>query len=312
MNRAQQNQKIIDDALKNQPEARLCREAVRRKMAKWIPEGESEHWANELFKRLWLRYIIGYSTAPFKEICCQVLRPRFKGFSEGKIYPWNGSRIDNCLSINLGIESPRFCWSGTENELEELIEDWNEAYNKGIGKYTEDPRVPISDWILEKHRAGEIDWHRRDKEYWKVIFRRVEEETVLPPKWEHPMTHRRKVRHWEYFKSILIEESGAYGRHIPQGWYGPPEDRGKKRLAPAADWVKRARYLFRVVKDAPGARRGDDPVEDYGKLVGLALNRHINKMLKDVNDPCIDNIRFAAKDKAGDMKRYLVRRRGGC
>ncbi len=58
--------------------------------------------------------------------------------------------------------------------------------------------------------------------------------------------------------------------------------------------------------------RGKDPVADYGVKIGRALNEQIDKMIEEVDDPYIDNVRFAARYRADDMRRYHERKLDGC
>ena len=79
MNQAQLNQRIVDDALRDLPVARLAKQATTAKVLLWFPDGGGEEWAEECFRRLWLRYHETASTAGFKTALCDVLHSRFPG-----------------------------------------------------------------------------------------------------------------------------------------------------------------------------------------------------------------------------------------
>lgn len=313
MNRAQLNQRIVDDALYSHREARLAKAAVIGKVATWFPEGGHEQWAEECFKRLWLRYHeTEGSIGGFKETLCDVLHPRFPGHSSRGCFNRGLDRLHGYhgLNVRLPLEERRFASSRTDDEFEELIEDWNFAIRQARdirdplrGPFAE--KVPISKWILD--RFDGLLWHSRDKEFWRYVFGAVEVEAFLPPKGISYATVRRKVWLWHYFRQVITDKVKPSMRHIPRGWY---DDSKPPRTA--ADWVKRTRYIVRVVKDAPGAARGDDPIADYGERIGKMLNGAMRRMQKDINDPCMDNFRFSAMDKPGDLRRYKDRRASGC
>ena len=316
MNRAQKNQKIVDDALQALPEARLAKQAVISKVATWFVEGGHEEWAEECFKRLWLSYHeTEGSTRLFKNVLCDVLSIRFPGWSSrGRVTRGNFVLVGmarrgyngRMLNVRLDLPERRFCVSRTDDEFEELIEDWDKAIyfarNPGV---TCDFRQPISDWILSNFDV--VDWHNRDKSYWVELFNRVDEVTVVPPRGFRSHTVRRAKLKWSIFRQIITEKTGASQRHIPRGWY---DDKNVPRNQ--ADWLKRVRFIVRVVRDAPGAARGDDPVADYGERIGKMINGAMTRMAKDIDDPCMDNFRFAEMDKSGDLRRYWDQRARGC
>jgi hypothetical protein len=318
MNQAQLNQKIVDDALAIHPEARLAKQATVAKVLSWFPEGGGEEWAEEVFKRLWLSYHeTEGGTRAFKDVLCDVLHPRFKGYSSrGDVTRGNfnlmgmigrGHGYSSELSVRLPLEERRFCSSRTDDEFEELIEDWSDAVREARGglKSPENRKPLIGEWIMA--RFSKIDWHRRDKEYWAQIFKTAEEEARVPPKGYGGHTVRKRRWGWPIFRQLITDKVRPAYRHIPMGWY---DDDNRPRTV--ADWIRRVRYIVRVVKDAPGAWRGDDPIADYGERIGRMLNGAMTRMAKDIDDPCMDNFRFSAMDRPGDLRRYRDRRASGC
>jgi hypothetical protein len=316
MNQAQLNQRIVDDALRDHREARLARAAVITKVATWFPEGGHEAWAEECFKRLWLSYHDNEGlTATFKDTLCDVLSVRFPGYSSrddvtrgnfnlmGMVGWRHGYRRE--LNVRLPLEDRRFAVSRTDDEFEELIEDWIRAVKVARGLDVRENTPMIGEWIWAGFDA--IDWHSRDKAYWVNTFAFVNKNTSVPPKGYRGRTVRRKKWSWPIFRQLITDRVKSSLRHIPRGWY---DDEKPPRTA--AVWLKRVRFIVRVVKDAPGAARGNSSIDDYGEQIGRMINGFMTRMAKDIDDPCMDNFRFAALDKPGDMRRYRDRRASGC
>jgi hypothetical protein len=302
MNRAQKNKALVDEALKSDPEAIATSEAVRRKVESWMPEGgDPKPWAEELFLRLWLFWIEHgrrfpsplpsyHADAAFegaKGVMHKVMQPRFPGY-HGK--------------ANLPFDPRNWCSDQTDDEFEELLEDWHAAVSKARGE-PEDTRPFIADWILDRIEDGDIDWHLRDHDYWRELLIRVDRETRLPPKRVEPRTARSRARTWRYFSSRLVEK--ARFNSLEYGWFeNVPET--------PADWVRRSRYVFRAAREQVGALRGQDPIRDYGERIGELLLAQMARLRREINDPCMDNFRFADASEPGDMKRYKRRVRQGC
>lgn len=55
-----------------------------------------------------------------------------------------------------------------------------------------------------------------------------------------------------------------------------------------------------------------NPYNVYGRDVAVWFVSEINKMKEEINDCCIDNIRFAQVGKKGQMRRYKRKRKSGC
>jgi hypothetical protein len=313
MNQAQRNKQVVVADLETSPEARAVRDVVLAKVASWMPEGGHQEWGEELFFRLWLvfrerSFPLGVrGVLEFKKLVNDVLHPRFGVRPSRPVDFWGPCFWEP--TIELGLPSRDWSISRTDDEFGELIEDWQEAIDRvrhpekiyGEGQ-------PLSEWILERMESGAIDWHRRDPDYWRGWFREVSDwrKVSFPPQ-PCPLTARAKARTWPFFLRIVAEKIGAADRHVPGVWVG----NGREPTS-AAQWLRRVRYLHRTVRDRPGAARGDNPVKDYGLLVGRALNKHMSQMVKDIGDSCVDNFRFARMDRAGDMRRYRIAKAGGC
>ncbi len=286
MNQAQKNDLIVNAALET-PEGQAAMLAVSEKVKTWFPDGGWEPWPDEVFKRLWLMFDKRGNVGGFWNELHSVMYARFRG--------WNG-RAELQLGHRQGADR-------TDDEFYELIEDWERAVRMVTNpEEFEDKRSFISDWILERISAGVIDWHCRDKSYWHRILCDVNEETRMPPK-EHGRTARTRARRWDRFSSLLVESADFYA--LPGGWYSViPKS--------PSDWVRRARYIFRAAKDQIRSKRGQNPVADYGKDVGEELIAQLDRIEREIGDPCQDNFRFADARSAGDMKRYKRRVRSGC
>ena len=309
MNQAQLNKRIVDDALKNNQEARLAREAVVAKVATWFPDGGYEPWADECFKRLWISYHNSNGVVSgFKDVLCGVLWKRFPGHSSRGDWVLPSLRreyLGASLNVWLPLEPRRFCSSRTDDEFEELIEDWCDAVRRARGIENPVPDMFIGKWIID--RFDKLNWHDRDNLYWRVVFHGAEKEACLPPRNISYGSARRKKWTWPMFHFVIVDMINPTERQIPRGWdddTNPPKTIG--------GWIKRVRYLVRIVKDAPGAARGNDPIADYGSLIGREINGAMMVLRRDIGDPCMDNWRFAALDKPGDVRRYRARRATGC
>jgi hypothetical protein len=296
MNKAQQEQQVLDEDLRTRPEARAARTAVLEKVKTWMPHGGYEVWGEECFRRLWLSYREQKSWCRFKDILHEVLWPRYGNRRFGS-------------SVDLGLPSRRWSHSRTDDEFEELVEDWCNAVSSALvfPPQPKETRLSISNWIEAHIDSGAIDWHRRGASYWSEWYRRAEQETTPPCFWPGVMPVRAKAKTWSFFQAILVEKAGAFPRHLAPGW-GEVDIHQKD----VGTWIRRARYLFRAVKEQPGAARGHDPIQDYGQLVGRMLNGAMHRMTKDLGDDCVDNYRFAALDRPGDLRRYRMQRRQGC
>lgn len=313
MNQAQKNQVIIDEALKT-PEGQAVTQVINAKVVMWFEAdggGDVVPWQEEMFKRLWLYWIDHDEKFPvistggllFSDtnskgamgVMHKVMQHRFPGHPR-------------FVEARLLFEDRSWTNNSTDDEFEELVEDWTEAIERVKNPAAiafRDKRKPISEWLWEHIEADDIDWHRRSYNYWYRLLCKVDHTTRMPSKAHPRRTARSKGRTWPFFSSKLRWNEKLNQIPMPAGWH----DSIPK--SPAA-WVKRVRYLVRATNDQIGAKRGQDPIEDYGEDIGGLLNAHMARMQREVNDPCMDNFRFADAGKSGDMKRYKRRVRRGC
>lgn len=70
--------------------------------------------------------------------------------------------------------------------------------------------------------------------------------------------------------------------------------------------IKEWRYQYRI------PRRKKKQYKDYGFVRGVLLERAIETMLKNLDEPCVDNVRFTAVNDRKEMKRYNRQREEGC
>lgn len=175
-------------------------------------------------------------------------------------------------------------------------------------------RQRLDAWILDAN----LEWHRKDRGYWKEIFKRAGAETFIPgtgvyePRYDgRPQQERDEVS--QYWKRLCwrgglpigefdIWDSSVSGLPLdhPKAYWGPQS---------TAQWIRVLRFWIRTeqcVLDS-GVRR---TLDDYPPKVKQGLSIAINLMTKDLD--CVDNIRFAQTRKPGEMRRFRRTARSGC
>lgn len=186
--------------------------------------------------------------------------------------------------------------------------------------------IRLDTWILNEN----LDWHLKDRKYWRKIFKRAEAETFIPgmgvmrPTYGASPTD--EVREYWYRLARTLP-TGERNDHNMWGWrkvkdalrnaagnivgYG-----GERKAAiynghprTSSEWIRILRYWIRTEKrlvDSEVIRK----LSDYPKEVERGLEIAIKRMTN--NFDCVDNIRFADTDKPGEMRRFKRQAADGC
>lgn len=201
-------------------------------------------------------------------------------------------------------------------------------------RYTGPERGTLYQWLLG--HEDEIDWKNRDPDYWRAIFKMVAGMTVNP--------RRDDVRHYAHHVAarlgitvpfppgLLTPSKLEHTKHVlerypyppPHPWacmggeYDDPHRHARssaeaalfarRRNASPARFIRVARYVWRMV-ETEGNMRGDDPIKDYGILIGRRIVKELERLAREHTNA--DNFRFC---RAGsrDAKRYIRRMHAGC
>jgi hypothetical protein len=121
----------------------------------------------------------------------------------------------------------------------------------------------------------QIDWQSKDRSYWKSLFKRAFAWGIqYPPDYNHGT-------HWV------------------------DKDRGQK----VVDLIRMDRYLKKLQKPKHTML---DPVEDYGREIGIQVQRELDRAIRENGDPCTDNYRWARSGSNNEVRRFLKARDRGC
>ena len=176
--------------------------------------------------------------------------------------------------------------------------------------------VRLDSWILDQG----IAWLYKDREYWKTLFRRAEEETFVPGTrvffcmpglydcYSKTGLHVAEERPGER-DSVHLYLMGLMRVLMPQV-YTTPEDQMQRREArTSTQWLKHLRFLARKKANdrKQNVRRR---LEDYPPRTRELLQHNIQSMTRGLE--CVDNIRIAEAKRPGECRRYYEKKSMGC
>ncbi len=160
----------------------------------------------------------------------------------------------------------------------------------GLERPSEDMESCPRCWKLEFSTWWKrIQWKTKDREYWKRIFREAERGDAF------------------FYRSEPIDSSGNYRVHVDAD-----EDPTKVPFITRPPRLWRAKTLCGEILQYRHQARLQTPKEHHYGWRQPFVRAAIKAMLAEVNDSCIDNVRFAACDVRKDMRRYRDRQMGGC
>lgn len=142
---------------------------------------------------------------------------------------------------------------------------------------------------LQCDEVNKVDWKRTGAEYWREVFKRPLVECF----W------RSHIRGHKYVNVYCRLDRDSY------------DEKSFLRVRPNPKQVikdvRDERYRRRLPR-----KKVARPIEDYGFVRGILLQRHIERMIEDLDEPCLDNVRFAASNSRREMRRYRRQQSNGC